>query len=57
MVFIAHIGAMKGESECAVCADMMVGGVWGVGDGVKDGVRGVVNESLGCEEGGVGLVV
>ena len=27
------------------------------GDGVKDGVRGVIYESLGCEEGGDGLVV
>ncbi len=57
VVFIVLVGAMKGESECDVCADVMVGGVRGVGYGVKDGVRGVINEGLGSEEGGIGLVV
>lgn len=57
LVFIVFIGGVEGESECDVCADMWVGGVWGVGDGVKDGVRGVKNEGLRCVEGGVRFVV
>ena len=50
VVFIVLIGAN-------VSTDVMVGGVRGVGYGVKDGVRGVINEGLGSEEGGIGLVV
>ena len=53
VVFIMLIGA----SECDVCADVMAGGVRGVGYGVKNGVRGVINEGLGSEQGSIGLVV